>query len=102
MQRPLISTGQVAVPVTLSPPGVVRVLHVGQEVDLVSVTSSADEPAARLVSAGARIVSLPESASTFTSTSSGVVVIAVDEADSLALLATSSRDTLTVLLRGVT
>lgn len=92
-------------PITLSPPGVVRVLHVGQEVDLVSVSSSegsAAEPTAQLVSTGARIVSLPESASAFSATSSAVVVVAVDESDGLALLATSSRASVTVILREAT
>ena len=98
-QPSLIAAGQVAVPITLSPPGLVRALHVGQLVDLVGVATSSEEPTARVVTSGARIVSLPESGGTFTGASSAVVVVAVDEVDSLDLISTSSRDSLTVMFR---
>jgi hypothetical protein len=94
---PRVSAGQVVVPISLTPPSVVKALTAGDVVDLVGV-SQADGPA-RIVARKARILALPDSGSAFSAISSAVVMVAVDEGAALPLLALSSRDTLTVVIR---
>jgi hypothetical protein len=95
---PGVAPGQVAVPIVLSSAAVTRTLGVGDVVDIVGVTG--DESAtATVVAPRVRIIDVPDSGSSFTSSGAGVIIVAVDEAHALPLIAASASGALSVLIR---
>ena len=84
-----LESGYVAIPVPLSPPAAAGLLHVGDIIDLIAVT---DTGTASTVARGARVTGVP-AAGGFMSTTSALVLVAVDEPSALRIAgATGSSD----------
>jgi hypothetical protein len=88
--------GESTVPVLLESSAIASVLRPGDVVDLVAPTASG-EP--EVIAAGARVLDLPSTGGGLAPTSGGLLVVAVDENDALAVAVSSSRDDLTVVIR---
>ena len=99
--RAWLSSGNVAVPITLSTPALARTVAVGDVVDIVSV-SSADDPsgtAARVVVRAVRVVEVPDAGGSFTAAATPVIVLEVPEAQAVPLISASLGSSLAVAIR---
>ena len=88
-------TGEASVPVTLASSALAAVLHSGDVIDLVSV---ADPAAPDLVARAARVLTVPAPGSMLSSSTSGVILVAVPAADALAVTAAASQEALTFVI----
>jgi hypothetical protein len=95
---PGIRSGEVAVPVVLAASVVTSILDVGDIVDLVGLSDD-DTGTAHVVAPHARVVELPLGGSGLTSSASGVVLVAVREADALPVSQAAAQGGVTVVLR---
>lgn len=89
--------GSVAAPVRIADPAAVRLLAVGDQVDLVSVSPDGGE--ASVVAEGAAVVAVPSPGSDDGLVGGALVVVAVPEAEAMALAAASVRSVVSVVLR---
>lgn len=90
-------TGLVAAPVRVADPAAVRLLAVGDEVDLVSV--SPDGGDAAVVAEGAAVVAVPSPGPDDGLVGGALVVVAVPEDEAMALAAAAVRSVVSVVLR---
>ena len=96
----LLRPGEAAVPIALSSPALVRTISLGSIVDIIGVPR--DEGAdPTVVVHGARVIDIPDGGSGISVSSTPVIVVAVDDADALPLVATSSRDIVGLVIRGM-
>ncbi len=94
----LVQPGEAAVPITLSSPGIVRTLARGQLVDVVAVPREGDARAV-VVATAARVVDIPEGGSALSASSTSVILVAVRREDALDVIASSTRDVLSVAIQ---
>jgi hypothetical protein len=96
----LIRPGEAAVPIVLSSPAMVRTISPGSVVDIVGVPRD-EGSGPRVVVHGARVIDIPDGGSGLSMTSTPIVLVAVPDADALPLVATSSRDSLGIVIRAI-
>lgn len=92
-----LARGDVAIPVPLSPPPAAGLLHLGDVIDLIAVNEAGT---ATTVARGARVTAVP-AAGGFMSTSSALVLVAVDELTALRIAGATGTSELTFAIHPV-
>lgn len=92
--------GEVAVPVTVSSSAIARTLVAGDLIDVVGLSGTdGATPRASVIAPRTRVLEVPDSASTFGSSASAVILLAVRESDALELSAVTAQGPVAVLIR---